>query len=355
MNEAKHIKIDTIFQTIQDANVLLRTEQKTHEFVVNLNKGLIALAIVQLILIICLFPLKEKEPYLVGFSNATQNFVHIEKANEKITANQALVRSLISAYVLNRETINRFDDTERYEVVRLQSSQKVWQTFENIVAQEDSIYGNSNLERGVRIVNVAIIKDGYAQVEAQIGLFAVGVLQSQKRYRISLIYHFNELDIDFKSIPKNPTGFEVKEYSVTEIATIKELDEANKVNPDLVKSKIKKKEINKNDSNEFLRDDYQYKHKDTIEGDVPKDESDKETKIEFDFEKEAQKSPSQKRKELNDEIKKMRKEQEEKEKILAAQRKQQEALELEEQKERESKMKQQSQQQGERNEPNPFE
>ena len=266
-NEVKHIKLETIFDTIQDANTIFAAERKTYDFVLNLNKLLITIIIVLLVLIISLFPLKEKEPYLVGFSNATQNFVHIEKANETITANDALTRSLIGAYIINRETINRFDDSDRYEVVREQSSQKVWKTFENIVSQESSVYGNENLERMVRIANITKVKNGYANAEVQISLFHLGTLQSQKRYRISLMYRFESLDIDFKSLPKNPTGFQVTEYAVTEIATIKELNDENKVNPNSVQSRIKTKEKFKGglDSAEFLQDNYQYKPSESLD------------------------------------------------------------------------------------------
>lgn len=255
MNAPHHIKLETIFDTIQDANSVFAAEKKTYDFVINLNKLLIAIVVIELILIITLFPLKEKEPYLVGFSNATQNFVHIEKANETITANEALIRNLLGSYIINRETINHFDDEERYEVIRMQSTGKVWKVFENIVAQENSVYGNSHLTREVKIVNIAKWKNGYANAEVAITLLSQGIIQSQKRYKITIMYKFNTIDIDFDSLPKNPTGFEVQEYAVTEIATIKELEEENKVDPKTQKSKIKK--ADKSDSNDFLRQ-YQY-------------------------------------------------------------------------------------------------
>ena len=312
LNESRHIKIDSLFETIKDAHSVFMIEKKTYDFVININKLLLAIVVLQLILIISMFPLKEKEPYLVGFSNATQNFVHIEKANEKITANDALVRNLIGAYILNRETINRFDDSERYEVVRLQSTTKVWRVFENIIAQENSIYSNENLERNVRIINITKIRNGYANAEIAVGLWNVGKLQYQKRYRVSIMYGFNTLDIDFKSMPKNPTAFQVKEYSVTEIATIKELDEENKVNPKASISRIKKKETNKGDAKEFLLDNYSYKDSDNKDAVSTKDDFDIYESPILEFKepsvnkKKELISPSEKRKALNAELKAMR-------------------------------------------------
>ncbi|WP_394996094.1 type IV secretion system protein [uncultured Helicobacter sp.] len=323
INVPHHIKLETMFDTVKDAHTIFAVEKKTYDFVINLNKMLIAIIAILIILIISLFPLKEKEPYLVGFSNATQNFVHIEKANETITTNDALLRNLIGSYIINRETINNIDDEERYEIVRTQSSTKVWKIFENIVAQESSIYGNSNLTRSVKVINIAKFKNGYANAEVSISLYALGTLQSQKRYRITLTYKFNTLNIDFESLPKNPTGFEVQEYAVTEIATIKELEEENKVNPADSKSKIKITDKNapKTDSNEFLRD-YQYKGQPS----TPQEPAKQESKVKLTTPEEFEKlDPNEKRKVLANEIKQLRDEQKAQEKAKQAQNQQKEA------------------------------
>lgn len=316
-NVPHHIKIDTIFDTIKDAHTIFAIEKKTYDFVLNLNKLLIALVVMLSILIISLFPLKEKEPYLIGFSNASQNFVHIERANETITTNEALIRSLIGAYIINRETINHFDDTERYEIIRTQSSYKVWKIFENIVAQEASVYGNTNLTRSVKVVNVAKWKNGYANAEVSISLYALGALQSQKRYKITLMYKFNTLDIDFESLPKNPTGFEVQEYAVTEIATIKELEDENKVNPRDSKSKIKLNEKAQTDSNDFLKEAYQFKEE-------KEKENQQAQKLDY-----KNLTPSERNKLLAEEVKAMKKAQEEKIKQEEAEKQQNNATSAE--------------------------
>lgn len=315
MNLPHHIKIDTIFDTVKDAHTIFAIERKTYDFVINLNKLLIGIIVILVILIISLFPLKEKEPYLVGFSNATQNFVHIEKANETITANEALLRNLIGSYIINRESINHFDDEERYEIVRTQSSPKVWKTFENIVAQEASIYGNSNITREIKVINIAKWKQGYANAEISVSLYALGVLQSQKRYRITLTYKFNTLDIDFESLPKNPTGFEIQEYAVTEIAVIKDLDDENKVDPRSQKSKIKYNN-NKNtslDSNDFLRDAYEFKEKkekERIEESKKQAEQKKEQRTKYQNEN---LTHTEKQKILSEELKELKQKQKEEE------------------------------------------
>lgn len=351
LNVPHHIKLDSIFEEVKDAASVFAVERKTYDFVLNLNKMLIAVIAIQLILIFSLFPLKEKEPYLVGFSNATQNFVHIEKANESISANDALTRNLIGSYIINRETINHFDDEDRFETIRTQSSIKVWKIFENIVAQESSIYSNSNLTREVKIINIAKWKNGYANAEVAISLYSQGILQSQKRYRITTTYKFNEMNINFESLPRNPTGFEVQEYAVTEIATIKELEEENRVDPSTSKSRIKKKQKAKTDSNEFLREAYQYKeHKEQEKAQL----SERDTnKIDTNYQTNkispqeyTKLTESQKRKILKDELEAIRKEQEAKE--------QQETKKKQETQSQSNQQEGAQQNQGDSQTPNPF-
>ncbi|MDO7253080.1 type IV secretion system protein [Helicobacter cappadocius] len=245
-------KINSVFESVQDAGSIFKIERKIGDYLILIALFFFLTSFIEFIIILTLLPLKEKEPYLVTFTNDTQSFAIIQKADQSITANEALNRQLLGAYILSRESINRIDDKQRNEIVREQSSPEVWNVFERIIAQEDSIYSNENLTRVVKIVNIAIIKKGYANADVSISLFYNGILKSEKRYRIVISYKFKTLAIDYKSLPKNPTGFTVTGYSITEIATIKDLDEENKISHS--KSRIKYQN-NKEKNNEDILDD----------------------------------------------------------------------------------------------------
>lgn len=253
-------KSSSVFETVQDAGSIFKMERKIGDYLILIALFFFLTSFIEFVIILALLPLKEKEPYLVTFTNDTQSFAIIQKADQSITANEALNRQLLGAYILSRESINRIDDKQRNEIIREQSSPEVWSVFERIIAQEDSIYSNENLTRVVRIVNISIIKKGYANADVSISLFYNGILKSEKRYRIVISYKFKTLAIDYKSLPKNPTGFTVTGYSITEIATIKDLDEENKVNNS--KSRIKytdKKSKKDSDSDEdIINDAYFY-------------------------------------------------------------------------------------------------
>ena len=266
-------KIDSIHQDVADLGSVFALERKLFDLVVRLLFMMIALFIALLIAFIFVFPLKEKEPYLVTFANDTQNFAIVQKADDTITANEALNRQLIGAYIINRETINQIDDKERREIVREQSSVKVWKTFENIVSQNESIYTNSNLSREVKIINISIISKSNSSIAAadiDVKLFYQGVLQSQKRYRVTIAYKFVGVNIiDYASMPKNPTGFKVTNYAITEIATIKELPKEHQV---LQSSGSKIQYKNK----EVKQDDYSFATPSIVAQEKPKPEEKKQ-------------------------------------------------------------------------------
>lgn len=251
-------KSTSVFETVQDAGSIFKIERKIGDYLILIATFFFLTSFIEFILIVILLPLKEKEPYLVTFTNDTQSFAIIQKADQSITANEALNRQLLGAYILSRESINRIDDKQRNEIVREQSSPEVWSVFEKIIAQEDSIYSNENLTRVVKIVNIAIIKKGYANADVSISLFYNGILKSEKRYRIVISYKFKTLAIDYKSLPKNPTGFTVTGYSITEIATIKDLDEENKVSNSKSRIKYNNGKSKKDSDENILNDAYFY-------------------------------------------------------------------------------------------------
>ncbi|GAA9722974.1 hypothetical protein VN0033_13790 [Helicobacter pylori] len=181
-----------------------------------------------------LMPLKQIEPYFIDFSNSDKHFAVVQKADTKVDYGEAFLRSLVGSYIMSRETINHIDDKIRLnETIREQSSDEVWKTLEQLVSGKGSIYSNSNMDREIKIINISIYKQGKQQnisvADIVAKVFDKCYLISEKRYRASLIYHFKPLiQFDYSSMPKNPTGFIVDKYSLSEIASIKALDKTYK-------------------------------------------------------------------------------------------------------------------------------
>ncbi len=192
--------------------------------------GIIALSIA----IFIMMPLKENTPYFIDFANSDKHFAVVQRADTKVDYGEAFLRNLVGSYITARETINHIDDKIRLnETIREQSSDEVWKTLEQLVSGKGSIYSNSNMDREIKIINISIYKQGKQQniavADIVAKVFDQGYLISEKRYRVSLIYHFKPvIQFDYSSMPKNPTGFIVDKYSLSEIASIKALDKTYK-------------------------------------------------------------------------------------------------------------------------------
>lgn len=202
----------------KDPNFVFSLERNLRQYLFVLNIIFVIVIILLTLTLFFLLPLKEKQPYLVFFSNAENNFVRVEPANYDIRADEALLKSIIAGYVLKRETINRIDDIQRYEEVRLQSANKVWDTFNNLVSQKSSIYGTKGIYRDIKIINTSILSKNVATVDFTATIAQEGSAEkSYKRYRATLSYDFKNQELNFNSMPNNPTGFIVNDYALSEV------------------------------------------------------------------------------------------------------------------------------------------
>ncbi|BDB65786.1 virulence protein [Helicobacter sp. MIT 03-1614] len=200
----------------KDANFLFKLERHIKQYMffwIIAESAIIALLIIT---IMVMLPLKQNVPYLVFFSNAESNFVRVEQGNLNIRSEEALLKSILASYVQKRETINRIDDELRYEDIREQSSNKVWDTFRRIVTQENSIYQNKEIYRKIHIINLSVLSKSVANVDF-ISITQNTKDKELKRYRATLKYDFIEQGISFESVPRNPTGFIVEDYALTEV------------------------------------------------------------------------------------------------------------------------------------------
>lgn len=210
----------TFFDEKKDPNFVFAMERNLRQYLFLLNIIFAFIIIVLILLMMALLPLKEKQPYLVFFSEPATNFVRVEPANYDIRGDEALLKGIIAGYVKKRETINRVDDIERYEEVRMQSASKVWNTFNALITQSGSIYSKRSLYREIRIINSSILSENVATVDFVATIIQEGTGEMKKefkRYRATIKYDFIKQEINFDSLPSNPTGFIINEYALTEV------------------------------------------------------------------------------------------------------------------------------------------
>lgn len=119
-----------------DPNYLFLLERNLKAYMLYIILILALISTLLALSLVFLMPLKETKPYLVFFSNGESNFVKVTEANYPIRSDESLMKNILSGYVLNRETINRINDEERYEITRIQSDLNVWKAFQSLVTQK---------------------------------------------------------------------------------------------------------------------------------------------------------------------------------------------------------------------------
>nr|WP_032072657.1 VirB8/TrbF family protein [Aliarcobacter butzleri]AHG28756.1 VirB8 [Aliarcobacter butzleri] len=215
-----------MFNKVKDTVEILRIENKLINILFKMNIIQFILIVVLVIGLISLFPLKEKEPYLVQFSNAEMNFAVVRKADEAITKDEAIRQSLAISYVHSKETKNNIDDFERHEKVRLQSSFDVWQQHKAIVNDEKSIFQKKDLTRTINIITVNLFPNtNVAQIDFRATIKRGDNILDEADFRAVISYEFsNNEKIKFNDIAKNPLVYKVTAYNLSKISQTEKKD-----------------------------------------------------------------------------------------------------------------------------------
>lgn len=212
-----------------DPNYLFLLERNLKAYMLYIILILALISTLLALALVFLMPLKETKPYLVFFSNGENNFVKVTEANYPIRSDEALMKNILSGYVLNRETINRINDEERYEITRIQSDINVWKAFQSLVTEKNSIYTTKNLYRNIRILNVTLLSKNVATIDFVIEQTNKTRTETQFfNYRASLEFDFApKEDNTYNTTIKNPTGFVVKNYALNAIDINSNSNESN--------------------------------------------------------------------------------------------------------------------------------
>lgn len=201
-----------------DPNFIFKMERNIKAYMFYIIIALSVVSVSLSIAIALLTPLKETKPVLLKFSEADSRFVTMSDTNLNVRSDEQLLKSILAGYVKNREMINRIDDIERYNEIRVQSSRQVWEAFQTLVADPSSIYTTKNYYRDIQIINVTLLSQTVATVDFQaINTNPSETEKTYMKYRSAIEYDFENQSGNFKDNMQNPTGFKVSQYKVTQI------------------------------------------------------------------------------------------------------------------------------------------
>jgi len=178
----------------------------------------LGLALLSLVTLILLLPLKTFEPYVVTVDQST-GYVEVTKGLQagNLTQDQAITQSNLVRYVSAREQYNPAVLKQNYDLVALMSGGKSLKEFQQLWAGNNPDNPSVALGHGshidIKIKSVSFLNDKTASVR---------FLREHRKNDRVLVSHWNAI-IDFQYSQKpmrmadrfsNPLGFQVTNYRV---------------------------------------------------------------------------------------------------------------------------------------------
>lgn len=182
-----------------------------------------AMAVLSILAVMFLAPLKTTEPYLVRVNDIT-GAVDILTIldSEEITNNEALDKHFVSSYVRAREGYY-FDMLNRdYELVNVLSSDNVASDYKDIYKGDnarDKIFSNK-IQIGVDVLSIVLTESNgvkTATIRTNLKIKNITTKSLVNQYRvITLSYEYQNLKLNENLRHLNPLGFKVLTYRTDE-------------------------------------------------------------------------------------------------------------------------------------------
>lgn len=167
-------------------------------------------------LIAYMLPLKTVEPIYVEFRSGTNNFVKIAKAGDELTANEALISSVIRSYVVARERVDKTTESERYGRVMAMSATDIAEQFKELYGdKKKGLFFKEGFRRTIEITRDTALAKGVHQVE----FIAVDTIDGRpgetRREMIATVgYSFKAQKASYDQRVLNPLGLFVEQYTL---------------------------------------------------------------------------------------------------------------------------------------------
>ena len=180
--------------------------------------------LVLLLTIANILPLYRVEPYLITLTNKEDQVYNIVPYSRDMEAKKSITETFVRQYVLLRTTL--LPDVDEMESrwlsggdLQEMSSDRVYAAFikrngTKLLQQmkEDGLTSN------VKILTVNEIDEAVWQVEYSADFYSPSSVQpAQKKFRATLRIQYKPRQVQYKERLKNPVGFKVISYGVTDI------------------------------------------------------------------------------------------------------------------------------------------
>lgn len=176
-----------------------------------------------LILNVCLFPLKEKVPYLYAFDHATGEITKIgtlEPTN--LSSNWELSRYLLIHYVMNYESYDADNIELPYQMVWAQSADNVRQHYEALVKSDNPVSPYKLYSKDkyitVRVISINKLNDNTVDIKFEKTLHDRTSATEQVTQKEAIVkWEYTAAQTTQKILDRDPLGFKVTYYQVSQV------------------------------------------------------------------------------------------------------------------------------------------
>jgi type IV secretion system protein VirB8 len=184
---------------------------------------LLILLILSLLSNLYLLPLKEKVPYLYAFDHATGEITKIGVLESTtLSANWELARYFLINYVIKRESYDADNLDLPYQIIWAQSAENVRKQYEEEVKSNNPqspyrLYGKDKYIT-VRVIGVNKLNDNTVDIKLEKTLHDRAASTEQTIQKEAIIkWQFDEADTTQKMLDRDPLGFKVTYYQITQV------------------------------------------------------------------------------------------------------------------------------------------
>lgn len=161
-------------------------------------------------------PLTVREPVYVEFQTSGNMVARIERVPESIARSAVVVGSETRRFVVDRETVDRTTESERYPRVYAMSDALLAKQFRDTYGGVNSLLKRDGFKRAVQVVRDSALGEGIHQVEiVTTDSERPGTSPVVQEWIVTMTYEFRTEAKSYEQGLLNPMGFTVIEYTIT--------------------------------------------------------------------------------------------------------------------------------------------
>jgi type IV secretory pathway component VirB8 len=161
-------------------------------------------------------PVTIREPVYIEFQSHGNTIARIERISDSIARRSVVVGAEARRFVVDRETVDKTSESERYPRVFAMSDDVLARLFREQYGGPESLFKREGFKRSVRVSRDSSLGDGVHQIEIVTSdTDKVSNTPTEQEWIVTMTYDFRTQNKSYEDGLLNPLGFVVTEYTIS--------------------------------------------------------------------------------------------------------------------------------------------